>query len=241
MSMFKASAVRQLFDFLVMLAMGVAAVIMIWRGVAAPPPAGAASTPPKPAIEDISSSGLTTTLDDVVTRGDANAPVVLIEFADFECPFCRKYSQDTFARVDEELVASGKVRYGFRHFPLEKVHFNAMAAARAAECASAQDKFWDMRSQLFERQPEIGRAFWVPAAKDLGLQPARFEECLKASRDDRIRRDQEEANRLGVKVTPTFLIGIADGRTVRVIRKIEGAHPFNVFGEVAALVESAAQ
>ena len=230
---------KQLLDAVVTLAMGVAAAIMIWRGVGPPSGVQATTPPPKLAIEDVSSSQLTTTLEGTMSRGSADARIVLIEFADFECPFCRKYHQETFSKVEEELVASGKVRYVFRHFPLEQVHFNAVAAARAAECASEQDKFWEMRAQLFERQPEIGRAFWVPASREMGLQTARFEKCLQtASRDDRIRRDQEEANRLGVKVTPTFLLGVSEGKVVRVFRKIEGARNLNVFTEAVEALAS---
>lgn len=223
---------KQLLDVLVTLTMGVAAVVMIWRGVGARSNAQANLSPLKPGIEDVSATRLTTTLDGVQTRGDAKAQVVLIEFADFECPFCRKYHQETFAKVDDDLVASGKVRYAFRHFPLEHVHVNAVAAARAAECASEQGRFWEMRTQLFTRQQEIGRAFWVPPSREMGLEATRFENCLKtASADDRVRRDHEEGTRLGVKVTPTFLLGISQNEAISVLRKIEGAHAFDVFAK----------
>jgi protein-disulfide isomerase len=228
--------IRALVDLVVTLVMGVAAAVMIWRGIATPERAQARSPSAKPAFEDVSAKQLTTTLEGVPIRGAETAPLILIEFADFECPFCRKYHQEVFPKVDETLVATRKVRYAFRHFPLEKVHFNAIGAARAADCAAKEGKFWEMRAQLFQRQPEIGRAFWVPAARELGLRADSFEDCLRRSDDTHIRRDQEEAAHLGINATPTFLVGIAEGKSVRVLRKIEGAHAFNVFNETVELL-----
>jgi len=229
---------RQVIDVSATAVIFCAAALILLRGLA--PRSGAQQLTGKTAglaVEDISAKKLVTTLDGAIVQGNRGTNLVLIEFSDFECPFCRKYYQETFEQVRRELVETSKIRYAFRHFPLEKVHFNAIAAARAAECAAYQGKFWEMRAQLFERQPEIGRAFWVSDSEKIGLQPAIFEDCVrKEPGDSRIQADQAEANRLGVTVTPTFLIGVAEGNAVRILRKIEGAHPSKVFTEgVAAL------
>src|SRR6185436_20936742 len=84
------------------------------------------------------------TLAGAATKGRASAPLVMLEFSDFECPFCGRYSRETYPQVQREYVDTGKVRYVFRHTPIERIHPQAMKAAEAAECAGTQGKFWEM-------------------------------------------------------------------------------------------------
>jgi len=97
--------------------------------------------------------------------------VILIEFSGFECPFCEKYSKETFGLIDQKFVATGQLRYAFRHFPLEQMHPNALAAAEAAECASNQGKFWEMRGLLFTNQKDLSQRFWQRDIPSIGLDP----------------------------------------------------------------------
>jgi protein-disulfide isomerase len=225
----KAIGIRQAFDISVTLAMGVAAVLLIWRTVAMP-----RAQPPqaqRPPVQDVESERLVTSIADIPVKGSPAAPIVLIEFSDFECPFCKKHADQTFDRIDRELVASGKVRYAFRNLPLE-MHKHAMPAALAAECAGVQGKFFEMRQHLFAHQPELAQAVWLRDSSSLGLNESRFEECVRTARGERVREDIAEAARLGAKATPTFLVGLAEAGGVRLLRRVEGAQAFDVFRDV---------
>jgi protein-disulfide isomerase len=227
---------RQVFDFLVTVVMGVAAVLIIWRTVATPRAQPLRAQ--RPPVQDLESQQLVTSIADIPVRGDPAAPVVLIEFSDFECPFCKKHSDDTFDRIDKELVATGKMRYAFRNLPLE-MHKHAIPAAQAAECAGAQGKFWEMRRRLFARQSELAQAVWLGETANLDLDENSFQQCISAASVDRVQSDQAEAARLGAKATPTFFVGRVDGRgVVRVLNKIEGARPFEVYRKVVEDVSS---
>lgn len=221
---------RQAFDLLVTLVMGVAAVLIIWRTVATPQ-----AQPPqaqRPPVQDVESEQLVTSIADIPVRGNPSAPVVLIEFSDFECPFCKKHDDETFDRIDRDLVATGKIRYAFRHLPLE-MHKHAYPAAQAAECARIQGRFWEMRRHLFAHQAELGQAMWFRDAGSLGLNERLFHECVRAPHVQRLRADQAEAARVGARATPTFVVGFSqDKASVKVLRRLEGAQSFDVFRDV---------
>jgi protein-disulfide isomerase len=155
---------------------------------------------------------------------------VLVEFSDFECPFCEKYSREVFELIDRDFVATGRLRYAFRHFPLENVHPNAIAAAEAAECASQQGRFWEMRRLLFAKREELAQRFWRTDAVSIGLDATMFGSCLDGSAVARVRADMAEGRRLGLNSTPSFVIGVTqpDG-SVLIATKIRGAQPYEVF------------
>src|SRR5262249_11995102 len=94
----------------------------------------------------------TMTIERAPIQGAATAKVAMIEFSDFECPFCRRYFRDSYAQVDRDYVSTGKIRYVFRHFPLPGIHPRAMKAGEAAACADRQKKFWPFHDLLFGNQ-----------------------------------------------------------------------------------------
>lgn len=164
-------------------------------------------------------------------KGSASAPIVLIEFSDYECAFCGRFSRDSYPSIDREYIATGKVRHVFRAFPLESIHKNAAKAHEAAFCAAEQGKYWDLHSRLFANQ----RALTPPAlsgyAREAGLDAAAFDACLSSGRmAARVQQDVEMGAKIGVQGTPLFLIGTpgADGNIV-VLKGISGAQPFSVF------------
>jgi protein-disulfide isomerase len=136
--------------------------------------------------------------------GPAHAPVTVVEYGDFECPNCRQAApavKNLLAHFDE------RVRFAFRHFPLEEVHPHALHAAEAAEIAGAQGKFWQMHDLLFENQAHMKLAQLHGYAERLQLDLARY----TAEMDDhiylqRIREHQESGRRSGVRGTPTFFV-----------------------------------
>ncbi len=166
------------------------------------------------------------------TKGRADAKLVLLEFSDFQCPFCARYSRETFSQIERDYVDTGKVRYVFRHFPLERLHPQALGAAQAAECGLAQGKFWEMHARLFANQQTLGEPDLVKIAQGLGLNVPTFQQCLasQSASPAKIRQDQTEGSRAGITGTPTFFLGTMtkEGK-LKVARRLVGAQPYAAF------------
>jgi len=156
-----------------------------------------------------------TTLESTSDRGfdgKREAPLILVEFSDLECPFCGRFARETSSRLRREYVDTGKIKYLFKHFPLERIHPRAVVAAAAAECAREQGQpyFWMMRQRLFANQHAFADTDLMLHSKRIGLDSQRFRQCVSEGRVERIRNDQEEGRRFGVTGTPTMLLGTTD-------------------------------
>lgn len=164
------------------------------------------------------------------SRGAANATVAVIEFSDFQCPYCARYDRETYPQILKEYVDTGKVKYVWRDLPLE-IHKNAENAAEAARCAGEQEGFWRMHDRLFANQQSLTPPDLVRHAEALDLNSQRFQDCLESGRyAAAIRKDVADAGRAGVSGTPTFLIGIVQPNgSVKVFRKLVGARPYSEF------------
>lgn len=165
------------------------------------------------------------------TRGNAKAKLTIIEYTDFQCPFCARYARESYQTLIREYVDTGKVRYIIRHLPLESIHPNARGAAEAAECARLQGKFWEMHERLFANPQAMAPADLDRTATSLGLAMPAFRQCLASpATASVVTRDLEEAARVGVSATPSFILGLTqpDG-SVRALRGISGAQPYAVF------------
>ena len=137
-------------------------------------------------------------------RGPDDAPVTLVEYGDFECPYCGQAE-----RVIRELLAQygDDIRYVWRHLPLNDVHPSAQLAAEASEVAAAEGKFWEMYDTLLSHQDELGPRDLVRYARDLGLDFERFREELRGRQyASRVSEDVSSADESGVSGTPTFFI-----------------------------------
>jgi predicted DsbA family dithiol-disulfide isomerase len=159
--------------------------------------------------------------EDARSKGPVNAPVTLVEFGDFQCPWCSR-SVATLRQVEQRY--SGKVRLVFRDFVTPGFHFGAPKAAEAASCANEQGKFWAMYDKLFDHQSDLS----VPALKQyaagLGLNSETFNQCLDSDRyAAKWRHDTEEAKGYGIDSTPTFFV---NGRM------LAGAQTLDVFSQV---------
>lgn len=154
--------------------------------------------------------------------GPKDAPIVIVEFSDFQCPFCKRFHDETL----QPLLAaySGKIRFVFRHLPLTSIHSEAFPAAEASMCADEQNAFWQYHDKIFENQDRFGRELYVQISTDLGLDSTAFQECLKGAKyRDVIQKDLDFALDLGVTSTPTFFInGLA----------VVGAQPLEVFKQM---------
>ena len=160
------------------------------------------------------------TKDDHI-RGDFNAPITLVEFSDFECPFCARH-YPTMNKILSEY--SGKVKWVYKHFPLG-FHSNAQKAAEASECAAEQGKFWEYHDKLFENFSQgYSLEKFKQWAKDLGLNSGKFNDCLDSGKfAQKVQADYQEGIQEGVKGTPaTFVNG----------RLVSGALPYEVFKQI---------
>jgi protein-disulfide isomerase len=137
-------------------------------------------------------------------RGAAAAPVTLVEYGDYECPFCRAAQ----ASLDQVLqIADGGVRLVYRHFPLTQIHPRSQQAAEAAEAAGAQGRFWEMHDLLFEHQDRLGIRDLLGYAAALGLDVSEFAGALESHvHAPRVREDFLSGVRSGVNGTPTFFV-----------------------------------
>ncbi len=150
-----------------------------------------------------------------VVRGNPDAPVQVIEFADFECPGCGQFATVTEPDVIRRFIETGEVSFRFMDFPLEEIHPHAVAAHNAAACANEQGKFWEFHDQLFLRQHEWnGRGTRSPKnvferiGEAVGLDMSSWDECYDSERlVPQIAANRAEGIRLRVGSTPTFIIG----------------------------------
>ena len=153
--------------------------------------------------------------------GPTDAPITIVEFSDYQCPFCRRWH----AEVYEPLLAAypGQIRLVYRHLPLTSIHPDAMSAAEASMCAGEQDAYWQYHDKLFSSE-SLGSGIYVQYAQELGLNMTTFESCLNDHKyQQAIQADSDFALNLGIRSTPTFFInGLA----------VVGAQPLDVFKQV---------
>lgn len=139
--------------------------------------------------------------------GSANAPVTVVEYADLQCPVCKRFNDETFAAIREKYIDAGRVRWVFRHFPLAQVHPLAEAAAEAAECAAEQGRFWEFHEAVFAEQASLSEELLEQIAGDLGLDEAAFGACRAGDgQQSRVAADVASGRALGVSGTPTFFV-----------------------------------
>ena len=151
-------------------------------------------------------------------RGDKNAPITLIEYSDFQCPFCKAY-HPTVKQVMDQY--KGKVRWVYRHFPLS-FHPNAEPAALASECASEQGKFWEFADALFANQDSLGDDFYKKLAADNKLNLNKFNDCVSSGKYlEKIRTQAQDGGNAGVTGTPGSFLISKEGRAT----PITGAVP----------------
>lgn len=179
-----------------------------------PPAAAATAEPQQYTRYDIPTEGH-------YSLGPEDAPITIVEFSDFQCPFCKRWHDEVF----EPLLAAypGQIRFVYRHLPLTSIHPDAQSSAEAAMCAGEQDAFWQFHEKLFSTTA-LGNAVYMQYAQDLKLDVASFETCLTTNKYlAQVQADSDFAIDLGINSTPTFFInGLA----------VVGAQPIDVFKQV---------
>jgi protein-disulfide isomerase len=160
--------------------------------------------------------------DDDPVLGSEDADITLIEFSDFECPYCKRWHVEVFNKIREEYP--DQVRFVYRDFPLKSLHPNAVPAAEAANCANEQGAFWEFSEKLFGGELELSEDTYLEYASQLDLDVDEFKKCFEEGRySQEVEDDYQYASQLGVQSTPTFFInGIP----------LIGAQPYEVFKDV---------
>lgn len=139
--------------------------------------------------------------------GDPEAPITLVEFTDYECPFCRRFYLNTLSKIKKQYVETGKVRFVLRDLPLG-FHANARPAAKAAHCAREQGKYWEMHDALFEGGGKLNKNDFVRYAENIGVEDFAFQKCMESDRHkEAIDRDIADAGKASITGTPGFVLG----------------------------------
>lgn len=196
-----------------------------------------ARAPREPAFEAV-----TIALGAAPERGSRDAPLVLVEFSDYQCPFCRRHAQQVLPELLKQYVETGKVRYAMKQFPLVSLHPQAELAARAALCAGDQGDYWEMHDALFSWSGALSPEALEKGAGELGLDAGDFAACVAGGRHaGAVAADQALGQQLGVRGTPNFFLGrpdATDPQRVTLVQRIPGAVAYPVFSAaIDALLE----
>ena len=184
------------------------------------PTAAAPNEPTPTPAAGITAEQMEALLEDAYVKGDADAPVTIVEYSDFECPFCARFYSDTLGQIEENYIETGQVKLAYKHFPLS-FHPNAPKAAEAFECAGEQGQAYEMHDIIFEQGIGSGVPTFKQYAADLSLDTAQFNDCLDSGKHSaKVAAQAQEAQSVGVRGTPGFLI---NGQLV------SGAQPYAVF------------
>jgi protein-disulfide isomerase len=175
-------------------------------------------------------------IDDDPIIGNLDAPITIVEFSDFQCPFCARFHTQTLPSILEEYIDQGKVKLVFRDFPIQSIHPNALPASVAAECANEQGKFREMHDTLFEKQNEWNKletddalSLFSQYAADMQIEQKSFDSCLSSGKYiPEIKNDLDDGRDYGVSGTPGFFVGNDKVGYV----ELKGAQPFESFKKI---------
>ncbi|HVP88316.1 MAG TPA: DsbA family protein [Casimicrobiaceae bacterium] len=163
------------------------------------------------------------------SMGDAKAPLVMVEYTDFQCPFCQQFHNTAFAQIKANYIDTGKVRFVSRDFPLD-FHDNARRAATAGRCAAEQGKYWEMRHMMIVNADQLQADKLMSYAANVKLDVPKFKSCLDAPDKFKAQIDQDiaEGGVAGVQGTPSFVLGYLENDKLQGVRLV-GAQPYSQF------------
>jgi len=215
---------RTILDAIAAVSLTIASGVVIWNYLSVEAvgesPAGRVMTLPTTPLA----------MDGVAVKGSSEAPVGIVEFSDFQCPFCGRFAREILPDLDRDYIQTGKIRFVLRHLPLD-IHPAALPAAVAVECAGREGKFWELHDRLFRADPKTLTAETIlTLTKASNVAASDFETCLASGVPDRVNQDRELARQLGVGSTPTFFAGrILPSGELDVVTGIPGALPLAEF------------
>ena len=200
---------------------------------------GARAAPAKAAFREQDVS-----IGDSPVIGEANATVTLIEFSDYQCPFCSRHYRDVMPQILKDYVDTGKVKYVMFENPITSLHRNAYNASLAALCAKDQGMYWEMHDIMFANQKKLGVDSLKSFAVSIGLNSPEFDACLDSKKyEKQVDSDLATAAKLSVRGTPVFVLGLTDSKDsskAKVSVYIKGAQKFDRFkADIEQLLDSA--
>ncbi len=163
--------------------------------------------------------------------GSKDAPVTMVEFSDYQCPFCQRFHMQVYNEIKKDFIDTGKVRFYSRDLPLDQIHPNAMRAAQAARCAGDQGQFWALRDIMSSHPENLDLPSLVADASQVKINPETFRKCVESGKyKEAVQGDLLEALKIGADGTPAFVVGKStpdgvDGELV------VGAQPYSLFAE----------
>jgi protein-disulfide isomerase len=167
-------------------------------------------------------------IEGAYTMGSKDAPLTMVEFTDFQCPFCQRFHVQTFAELKKNYIDTGKLRFVSRDLPLD-FHPNALQAAQAGRCAGEQGEFWAMRDLMNSNPEKLDMASLAEFAMDLKLNVGTFRSCIESGKyKGAIQSDSLTAQKIGANGTPSFVLGKSTPEGVDG-ELIIGAMPYEVF------------
>ena len=170
--------------------------------------------------------------DAIYVLGKSDAPLTMVEFTDYQCPFCGRFETTTFHEIKRNYIDTGKLRLIVRDLPLSDMHPFALKAAQSVHCAGDQGKFWEMKELVFKNQSKLDGDSLAGYAKDLSLNGDTFKSCMADGKHlKEIGDEAKYAQSLGITGTPTFIIGKSAGDSVEG-KVIVGAQPLAAFEAV---------
>jgi len=162
------------------------------------------------------------------SMGDAKAPLVMVEYTDFQCPFCQQFHNTAFAQIKANYIDTGKIRFVSRDFPLD-FHDNARRAATAGRCAAEQGKYWEMRHVMIVNAEQLKADSLTSYAGQVKMDVAKFRSCLDSDKfKAQIDQDIAEGGVAGVQGTPSFVLGYLENDKLQGVRLV-GAMPYAQF------------
>jgi protein-disulfide isomerase len=170
--------------------------------------------------------------------GSKSAPITVVEFTDYQCPFCQRFHMTVFGEMKKAYIDTGKIRFYSRDLPLDSIHPNAMRAAMSARCAAEQGQFWKLRDIMGANPDKLEMASLVDAAASLHMNTEAFRACVESGKyREAVQESVLEAMKFGIGGTPSFVIGKStpegvDGEVM------EGAVPLSEFAKVFARLEA---
>ncbi len=188
-------------------------------------PSGNNPTAVPPTVQNPPTSNIKITLDDTdPVLGDKDAEITIVEFSDFECPFCQRAANGAIAEFKQSsYFKNGEVNLVYKHLPLNSIHPNAQKAAEASACAHDQGKFWEMHDIIFANMRQLDVASLKAYAGQIGLNQAQFDSCLDGGdKAGKVNSDLQQATEAGGRGTPYFVLINKDGETT----SVSGAQPW---------------
>ena len=190
-----------------------------------PGPAGAGAVPVGEGAQMLTIAGRP-------SKGNPRAKVTVVEYSDYQCPYCAQYVTDVGQQIDREYVQTNKVNYVFKNYPIAQLHPSSLKSHVAAACAGDQGRYWEMHDKLFADQRNQNLERFMEHAAALKLDPIAFRTCADSDKHEKmIRQDVTEAETGGVRGTPVFVLAVTDpkGQAITPARVIVGAQPFSAF------------